>query len=334
MSLITRCPVCQTLFKVVPDQLRISEGWVRCGQCDEAFDASLHFVQSLVPENVASVPQNSKDLREEVLPPQKTFTTASPAPDTDVVMSAPSLADEWSAPEAPVGLVSEGQPFSQPTPHLETPVPAAQAGQAKLVQAAPLLRKASDDLEPDSYPASTASTASNEVSFLRQRRSPATGSSLLMRAALVCLNLALVLGLAGQIVLQERDRIAAFEPDLQPWLQVICDRLDCKLSPWKKIEMIVIDSSAFTRVRDDSYRLSLTLKNTATAPVGMPVLELTLTDTLDQPVIRRVLSKPEIDSGSDAIAAGMEFPVVVTVAVNPGGGVDRIAGYRLLAFYP
>src|SRR5665647_900186 len=44
MSLITRCPACETLFKVVPDQLRVSEGWVRCGQCKDIFDAALHLV--------------------------------------------------------------------------------------------------------------------------------------------------------------------------------------------------------------------------------------------------------------------------------------------------
>src|SRR4051812_37874466 len=42
MSLITRCPACGTMFKVVPDQLRISEGWVRCGHCAEVFDASAY----------------------------------------------------------------------------------------------------------------------------------------------------------------------------------------------------------------------------------------------------------------------------------------------------
>ena len=40
MALITRCPSCATLFKVVPDQLRISGGWVRCGQCKQVFDAN------------------------------------------------------------------------------------------------------------------------------------------------------------------------------------------------------------------------------------------------------------------------------------------------------
>jgi predicted Zn finger-like uncharacterized protein len=44
MSMITRCPACETMFKVVPDQLRISAGWVRCGQCDEIFDASAHLM--------------------------------------------------------------------------------------------------------------------------------------------------------------------------------------------------------------------------------------------------------------------------------------------------
>ena len=44
MSQITRCPSCATTFKVVADQLRISEGWVRCGQCKEVFDASAHLL--------------------------------------------------------------------------------------------------------------------------------------------------------------------------------------------------------------------------------------------------------------------------------------------------
>ncbi|MDR0225324.1 MAG: DUF3426 domain-containing protein [Burkholderiaceae bacterium] len=40
MSQVTRCPACATRFKVVADQLRISQGWVRCGVCHEVFDAS------------------------------------------------------------------------------------------------------------------------------------------------------------------------------------------------------------------------------------------------------------------------------------------------------
>jgi predicted Zn finger-like uncharacterized protein len=45
MSLITRCTACGTLFKVVADQLKISEGWVRCGQCATVFDAQSNLVE-------------------------------------------------------------------------------------------------------------------------------------------------------------------------------------------------------------------------------------------------------------------------------------------------
>lgn len=46
MALVTRCPNCGTHFKVVRDQLRISEGWVRCGRCSEVFDASTALTES------------------------------------------------------------------------------------------------------------------------------------------------------------------------------------------------------------------------------------------------------------------------------------------------
>lgn len=46
MSLVTRCTACGTLFKVVADQLKISDGWVRCGQCAHVFDAQSNLVDA------------------------------------------------------------------------------------------------------------------------------------------------------------------------------------------------------------------------------------------------------------------------------------------------
>lgn len=39
MKLATRCPSCGAAFRVRPDQLQASEGWVRCGACQTAFQA-------------------------------------------------------------------------------------------------------------------------------------------------------------------------------------------------------------------------------------------------------------------------------------------------------
>jgi predicted Zn finger-like uncharacterized protein len=51
MSLTTRCPACETTFKIVPDQLKVSSGWVRCGRCAEVFDAAAHAASPHIAEN-------------------------------------------------------------------------------------------------------------------------------------------------------------------------------------------------------------------------------------------------------------------------------------------
>ena len=175
---------------------------------------------------------------------------------------------------------------------------------------------------------------SDNISFLRQANVSDAKPGLIKRATWAFLSVLLVLGLAGQIVLHERDRIVALHPDSQPWLQAVCEPLSCRVSPWRKIDSILIDSSALTRVREDSYRLSLNLKNMATVPVALPSLELSLTNSLDQPVVRRVFFSTEFESTSDSIAAGSERPLSLLVSVNPGNDSEQITGYRLLAFYP
>ncbi len=40
MTLATRCSACGTVFRAAPDQLRASDGWVRCGRCNSVFNAA------------------------------------------------------------------------------------------------------------------------------------------------------------------------------------------------------------------------------------------------------------------------------------------------------
>ncbi len=40
MTWIVRCPQCKTIYKLVPDQVKIAQAWVRCGQCQHAFDST------------------------------------------------------------------------------------------------------------------------------------------------------------------------------------------------------------------------------------------------------------------------------------------------------
>ena len=155
-----------------------------------------------------------------------------------------------------------------------------------------------------------------------------------MRATLGFLSGMLLLGLVGQIVFHERDRLAAAQPSLKPWLLTFCGVLDCTVSPLRRIEAIVIESSSFSNLGADSYRLNFTLKNSAATALAVPALELTMTDALDQPVARRVLLPVELGLQSDTLEAGAEWPASVVITVKAGAAAERVVGYRLFVFYP
>ena len=53
MAMTTRCPQCGTSFKVVPDQLRLRNGLVRCGECATIFDGRACLVAQ-IPDSFES----------------------------------------------------------------------------------------------------------------------------------------------------------------------------------------------------------------------------------------------------------------------------------------
>lgn len=170
-----------------------------------------------------------------------------------------------------------------------------------------------------------------EVSFVVAARRKAFWGKPVVRVTLWLVLLAVVAGLALQIAVHERDRIAVLDERTRPLLVQLCARLDCQIAPPRQIADLVIDSSAFNKARGDSYQLAFTLKSKAALPLAMPAVELTLTDAQDQPVLRRVLQPADLGAPRQLPAYG-EWNVSVSVIVTTGGA--RVAGYRLLAFYP
>ncbi|PIF27076.1 putative Zn finger-like uncharacterized protein [Acidovorax sp. 56] len=193
---------------------------------------------------------------------------------------------------------------------------------------AELLADAAGDDDDD---ATADATPTEDVSFVKAARRRAFWRKPLVRVALVAVSLGLLAVLAGQVAVHERNRLAAMEPRLRPALLALCEPLQCVLAPQRQISDVVIDSSSFNKARGDSYVLAITMKSRATLPLEMPAVELTLTDAQDQPVLRRVLLPSEM-SAPQELPAGGEWNAAVSVLVTTGGA--RVAGYRLLAFYP
>jgi predicted Zn finger-like uncharacterized protein len=89
MSLATRCTACGTAFRVVQDQLKVSEGWVRCGQCREVFNALeqlFDLERDGIPATAAEVPAGDvrHALPATVRAPARAQPNEAPAPDDAV----------------------------------------------------------------------------------------------------------------------------------------------------------------------------------------------------------------------------------------------------------
>src|SRR5450830_573275 len=56
MALATKCPHCNTVFRVAHDQLKLRGGIVRCGSCNEVFDGNAALLEPLTPLPVSPLP--------------------------------------------------------------------------------------------------------------------------------------------------------------------------------------------------------------------------------------------------------------------------------------
>ena len=240
----------------------------------------------------------------------------------DVLASLPAL------PPAEVqSLADAEEPVKPSLPSVEFPSIDEATGVKEVKSATPDPRayqssEAEDDEEPD---------AAEDVSFVKAARRRAFWRKPLVRSGLVVLGLCLATALAAQVAVHERNRVAAVAPQLRPLLLALCEPLGCELAPLRQISEVVIDSSSFNKARGDSYVLAVTMKSRSTVALEMPAVELTLTDAQDQPVLRRVLLPADMGAPQE-LAAGGEWSASVSVLVTTGGA--RVAGYRLLAFYP
>lgn len=420
MSQTTRCPSCATLFKVVPDQLRISEGWVRCGQCMEVFDATLSLQQTPAPapsqdvdaDVEAQLPpaplpggaEGSDPDAAELSRPDRDMPPDNPVQAADADESedknedaAPAAAQAQGAPEEqePAGYElpaalpedpddEDSLAFGQAEP--EQPVHAGpgqaadpEAEPAQTVQAAQVIQTvenvpvtpvftAAAALEnqgspeeadaasaeapvpaselapqvPDTQEAPGAAplpaqepvlpTAAPEPSFVRSARRKALWHRPAVRLALGACAGVLALLLLAQVVLQQRHYLASAQPQWRPALEALCVPLQCTLRPYQHIASVVVDSSSFNKLRGDTYRFALALKNQAALPVEFPAVELTLTDTSDQPLLRRVITPQEMAAPA-MLDAGGQWQGSLEMEIDLDG-TARISGYRVLAFYP
>jgi predicted Zn finger-like uncharacterized protein len=347
------------MFRVVPDQLRISEGWVRCGQCDEVFDANAHLQH--MAEQASSPVSHPAPLA----PPLVDAPDAEPAPPVEASSPAvpaappvatgaqpaydwgPLLVEEGPSDTAPIDTGAEVTidfPTEQALPALpedafleQNPheLPVAEESLATQLASARvddwLREEQLAEQTPASVPAHGFADVQAPLSFMPVSKVPSRrwlGPKVLLS---LCVLLASLLML--QWLLSQRNQLAARVPALRPVLHSGCALLGCTISAPQQIEAIAIESSAFTSVKPGVYLLGLSLKNASAMELETPALELTLTDMQDQTLLRRVILPGEL-AASQAISAGAEITASLPIRLQTDALSKGISGYKLLAFYP
>ncbi|MDP4621842.1 MAG: zinc-ribbon domain-containing protein [Hydrogenophaga sp.] len=323
MSFITRCPACSTSFKVVADQLRVSQGWVRCGHCAEIFDAN----QDLKPW-VPTPPVLTNVVDEQQQPSDQAW--ARQASDAEAVHNDTPLTEvleglsELSASQHSTDVhVDAVQPNHGVGDELASPE-AMSMDQDPVLHIDVLQADGDDSLNEAFEP---------EPRFVQQAKRHVFWASKRVRASLwagVCLG---GLSLALQWAVHDRDRLAAWQPALKPLLTAVCQPFGCRIEAVRQVDAVVIDSSGLVRLLGQLHAMDVVLKNTQAWPVAMPSLELSLTDGQDQVLARRVLLAKDWPDAPPVLQPGQAWPVKLRLSIALAGD-QAMAGYRIALFYP
>lgn len=367
MSRITRCPGCTVMFKVVEDQLKVAEGWVRCGECGEVFDAAQHVVGA----DGAPVNSPSPWPAESLSGPAISQPAASAlVPKTESLVPSAHM---YHGDDGVDGVaVPRQRPVEQPQATPETtsevngqnrlltpqPIVAASAPQDNKGAQIPLPANGNSVPDPAEFPgvAGFYAILANSVpadatldpldrldpldpvaepSFVREAERRVFWKHPPMQIGLAVALGLLLLILIIQWLAHEKNTLAAREPRLAPLMAALCQPFGCAIHPLRQIEAVVVDSASFVKTDSTGYQLAFVLKNRSGVELEVPAVEVTLTDRQDQPLVRRVVLPPQFGVNLAAIGARSELSagMLLKLANEPASPM-QVAGYRIVAFYP
>lgn len=306
----TRCTSCQTVFRVTPEQLKARGGQVRCGQCRTVFNAldSLLDGSGEPSGTTGSAPPP---------PPPPAFPEIVPP---DII-----AASEPSPHPAEAPLPSGTQQDAPPPPEDNEPPPLDVALAPPATEASfadPILPRDTTEIPGYSKWAEGALSA------------PALPAPAASRRLLAFTLLLLCLALVVQLLFHYRDPLARSAPALRPALELLSEAAGTTIPLPRDVELVGIEASDLQvdARRGKLLTLQATLRNRAPYAQAWPLLELSLTDTGDNAIVRRIFQPAEYlpDGAEPAFAAGTD--VALRLWIDAGG--TEAAGYRLYVFYP
>jgi predicted Zn finger-like uncharacterized protein len=337
MALATRCPNCSALFRVGAEQLKLRAGMVRCGSCRQVFNAigCLDYVDPGHPAGTDPPPAEGRGAPPP-LPefPSQPVARALPVPSPPrrrhaAGATAPSVAGQ----DGPGDSAAAPAPTPSLTPDTGHGSVAAEPADAQTTAQLQALAQDAAAALPD---LDAPTLMDMEPAFLR---APAPRGTPLGSTAWALLGLALFLIAAIQLALVFRSDVIVRLPQLRPALAALCETLACTVQWPMRPEFLAVVSSELQAVPGtDAMELDVVIRNRATFPMALPAVELTLTDSMNRAVARRVFGAHELlpaqtdapPFAGDSLAPGADLSLRLLFDA-PGLGA---VGFVTYPFYP
>lgn len=305
MSMVTKCPACNTLFRVTPQQLQAHEGQVRCGRCMKVFDG-LAEMPSASESASAPAPQAHAPAQAPAAVSPAPAQNENPGAATSAEVSAVPAETESSLPFPEFTLEPlAGQNVASVEPRPAPEVPEAMPPTQDLPLPAPV-----DELD---FPAALPEPS-------HRSRWWAVGSMLLLIA------------LAGQAAYVYRTELAANYPGLKPALVKECEAFGCVVPLPQHPKLFIVEASdlqALDPARPNVIQLTATLRNQSKYDLGFPALDLVLTNSKDHTLARRIfMPKEYLERGRD-VKAGLAANAEITIRLGLDTGTLGASGFRL-----
>jgi predicted Zn finger-like uncharacterized protein len=360
MSLITACPACQTQFEVNDEQLQAYAGKVRCGECNHVFDARSSLIDSTeATETIAAdefvvsveapIPANESiaqaDAPAETFTPEVTETsnTQYVTPEADISQTASTEVEHASAEnsgayssDAYVSDTYGSDSYPAPEATLDSPTAELDAPlttQEDAAQDAQQIRALNWNLGREEADTTAIPEFLRNVSLSEEW--PAAAEKPKAPWVFPLLSGLLLVTLLLQSVYFTRTSLAANYPFTKPLLQSACKLAHCTVALPKDITQLTIDDADIQehREREGVLVFSSVLINHGAVSQTYPMIELTLTNMADEPVLRKVLTPkeylPATAKVSEGLAGQQEQPVKTSLGISE----KAVTGFRVAIAY-
>jgi predicted Zn finger-like uncharacterized protein len=297
MNYITSCPACETQFLLTTEHLKAHRGKVQCGHCEHIFNAKNRLTE--ISDDIHSAAEYQASIEAQNNEETQVVDEKSFGEVLNVVLDAVPNLDDLAS-----NQTSKSPYISNNMPEVISVFDVDQIN-------APIII---DDL-----------TTNPKFATPKTK----------INAWLVLLGLLLAILAGLQSIYYLRTSIAADYPQFKPYLVQACVALQCEIELPKNLDFLALDDSDMQEDHEHQnvIKFSSLLINNAAYAQAYPNIELTLTDTADQPVLRRLIKPSEYLASNTNVRTGIASreEMRINLSINVTG--IAVAGYRVLLVY-